>query len=52
MEVFGSSGTRGTVNESFTPEFVVRVAQAAGTVWDAERAAVARDTRVTGGMLA
>jgi len=52
MEVFGSSGTRGTVNESFTPEFVVQVAQAAGTVWDADRAAVARDTRVTGGMLA
>ncbi|SNZ17607.1 phosphomannomutase / phosphoglucomutase [Natronoarchaeum philippinense] len=52
MEVFGSSGTRGTVNETFTPEFVVQVAQAAGSVWDAERAAVARDTRATGGMLA
>jgi phosphomannomutase/phosphoglucomutase len=52
MEVFGSSGVRGVVGEDLTPTFVLRVATAAGTVWEAERAAVARDTRHTGGMLA
>ncbi|MFW6265167.1 MAG: phosphoglucosamine mutase [Halanaeroarchaeum sp.] len=52
MKVFGSSGTRGVANEELTPSFVLRVAQAAGTVWDADRAAVARDTRTTGRMLA
>jgi len=52
MEVFGSSGTRGVVNETLTPDFALQVAQAAGAVWDADRAAVARDTRVTGGMIA
>ncbi len=51
MKVFGSSGTRGVANEALTPEFVVRVAKAAGTTWDAERVAVGRDTRTTGPML-
>jgi phosphomannomutase/phosphoglucomutase len=50
MEVFGSSGVRGIVGEELTPSDAVRVAQAAGTVLDADRAAVARDTRRTGGM--
>jgi phosphomannomutase/phosphoglucomutase len=52
MKVFGSSGTRGVANETLTPEFACRVAKAAGTVWRAERVGVARDTRVTGSMLA
>jgi len=52
MKVFGSSGTRGVANEALTPEFVLKVAKAAGTVWRAERVAVARDTRATGEMLA
>ncbi|WP_121820151.1 phosphoglucosamine mutase [Halostella salina] len=52
MEVFGSSGTRGVVNETVTPEFLLRVATAAGTVWRADRVAVGRDTRKTGRMLA
>jgi phosphomannomutase/phosphoglucomutase len=52
MKVFGSSGTRGVANETLTPEFVLKVAKAAGTVWRAERVAVARDTRATGRMLA
>jgi phosphomannomutase/phosphoglucomutase len=52
MEVFGSSGTRGVVNESLGPAFLLRVAKAAGTVWNAERVAIARDTRKTGRMLA
>ena len=51
MEVFGSSGTRGLANVDLTPEFAVRVAKAAGTVWAADRVAVGRDTRTTGGML-
>jgi phosphomannomutase/phosphoglucomutase len=50
MKLFGSSGTRGVVGESLTPEFVLRVAKAAGTVWNAERVAIARDTRTTGEM--
>jgi len=52
MEVFGSSGTRGVANETLTPEFVVRVAKAAGTTWCADRVALGRDTRETGPMLA
>jgi phosphomannomutase/phosphoglucomutase len=52
MELFGSSGTRGTVGEAMTPSLVLRVARAAGTVWSADRAAVARDTRTSGEMLA
>ena len=52
MKVFGSSGTRGVVNDGITPAFVLGVASAAGTVWDAERVGVARDTRRTGRMLA
>ncbi len=52
MELFGSSGVRGVANEELTPDLALRVARAAGTVWDADRAAVARDTRTTGQMLA
>jgi phosphomannomutase/phosphoglucomutase len=52
MDVFGSSGTRGVVNESLGPAFLLRVAKAAGTVWGADRVAIARDTRKTGRMLA
>ncbi|ESP87742.1 phosphoglucosamine mutase [Candidatus Halobonum tyrrellensis] len=52
MKVFGSSGTRGVVGEGFTPEFVLRVAKAAASVWDDDRVALGRDTRTTGPMLA
>lgn len=50
MKLFGSSGTRGVVGEQLTPTFVARVAAAAGTVWDADRVAVGRDTRTSGKM--
>ncbi|WP_152039560.1 phosphoglucosamine mutase [Salinigranum salinum] len=50
MKIFGSSGTRGVVAEELTPSFVLRVAQAAGTVWSSERAVVSRDTRTSGEM--
>ncbi|QCC46371.1 phosphoglucosamine mutase [Halobellus limi] len=52
MKLFGSSGTRGVVGDSLTPEFVLRIAKAAGTVWEADRAVVARDARTTGEMFA
>jgi len=52
MELFGSSGTRGTVGEAMTPSLVLRVARAAGTVWDAPAVALGRDTRTSGEMLA
>ncbi len=52
MELFGSSGTRGTVGEAMTPSLVLRVARAAGTVWAADRVALGRDTRTSGEMLA
>jgi phosphomannomutase/phosphoglucomutase len=48
MQVFGSSGVRGVANEELTPAYVLQVAQAAGTVWETDRAALARDTRTTG----
>jgi len=54
MQVFGSSGVRGTVDQ-LTPEEVTRVAMAAGTVFareDHDRAVLARDTRRTGPLLA
>jgi len=50
MDVFGSSGTRGPVEE-VTPAFATRVARAAVTARAADRIAVARDTRATGEML-
>jgi phosphomannomutase/phosphoglucomutase len=50
MKLFGSSGTRGVAGEELTPEFVLRVAKAAGSVWGADRVGVARDTRTTGEM--
>lgn len=52
MEVFGSSGTRGIANEDLTPDFVISIAKAAGSVSEATRFAVARDTRTSGQMLA
>jgi phosphomannomutase/phosphoglucomutase len=52
MRLFGSSGTRGVAGAEFTPEFVLRVAKAAGSEWGGERAAVARDTRTTGELFA
>ncbi|WP_336024051.1 phosphoglucosamine mutase [Halobellus salinisoli] len=51
MKLFGSSGARGVVGDGLTPEFVLRIAKAAGTVWETDRAVVARDTRTTGEML-
>jgi phosphomannomutase/phosphoglucomutase len=52
MSLFGSSGTRGVVGETFTPDLVRRVASAAAAVWNADRIAVARDTRLSGDALA
>ena len=50
MELFGSSGIRGVALRYLTPELVLDIAKAAGTTWDADRVAVARDTRTTGGL--
>ncbi|MFW6317973.1 MAG: phosphoglucosamine mutase, partial [Halorubrum sp.] len=52
MELFGSSGIRGVALRYLTPELVLDIAKAAGTVWDADRVAVARDTRTTGELFA
>jgi phosphomannomutase/phosphoglucomutase len=55
MKVFGSSGVRGVTNDSLTPEFLVRVAMAAGSTLradGADRVALGRDSRRTGGMFA
>jgi len=52
MQLFGSSGTRGVVGDGLSPEFVLRIAKAAGTAWSADRVFVARDTRTSGEMLA
>jgi phosphomannomutase/phosphoglucomutase len=54
MEIFGSSGVRGVVGEEMTPEFITRLARAAGATYRAEGheiVALARDTRRTGPML-
>lgn len=52
MELFGSSGIRGVALRYLTPELVLGIAKAAGTTWDADRVAVARDTRTTGELFA
>ncbi len=52
MKLFGSSGTRGVAISDLSPTFALRVAKAAGTVWEADRVAVARDTRTTGELFA
>ncbi|MFW6382598.1 MAG: phosphoglucosamine mutase [Haloferacaceae archaeon] len=52
MELFGSSGTRGVALSDLTPSLVLKIARAAGSEWDTGRAAVARDTRTTGGLFA
>ncbi|WP_193309273.1 phosphoglucosamine mutase [Halorubrum halophilum] len=52
MELFGSSGIRGVALRYLTPELVLEIAKAAGTTWDADRVAVARDTRTTGELFA
>ncbi|MFB6133229.1 MAG: phosphoglucosamine mutase [Halanaeroarchaeum sp.] len=52
MDVFGSSGTRGVANERLSPAFVLDIALAAGSTWDGDRVALARDTRTSGRMLA
>ena len=55
MKVFGSSGVRGVTNDSLTPEFVTRVAMAAGSTLradGADRVALGRDTRHTGELFA
>jgi phosphomannomutase/phosphoglucomutase len=52
MRLFGSSGVRGVVGRELTPEFAARIAAGAGSAWDADRAAVARDTRTSGGAVA
>ena len=51
MDLFGSSGVRGVAPGELTPELVLRVARAAGAVFEAERVALGRDTRETGGLL-
>lgn len=54
MKVFGSSGVRGVANEELTPEFVGRIAMAAGSVFAAmgnERVVLGRDTRTTSELL-
>ncbi|WP_324756041.1 phosphoglucosamine mutase [Haloarcula montana] len=50
MQVFGSSGVRDVAGEGLTPRYVLRITQAAGSVWteDYDRVAIARDTRTTG----
>jgi phosphomannomutase/phosphoglucomutase len=48
MHVFGSSGVRGVAGEELTTRDVIRVVHAAGSVWESDRVAVARDTRTTG----
>ncbi len=50
-KLFGSSGVRGLANVDLTPLLACRVASAVATYARAKKAIVARDTRVSGGML-
>jgi phosphoglucosamine mutase len=50
-KLFGSSGVRGIANVDLTPILACQVASAVATHAKAKKAVVARDTRVSGGML-
>ena len=50
-KLFGSSGVRGLANIELKPDLVCKVASAVATHEKAKKAVVARDTRVSGGML-
>ncbi len=50
-KLFGSSGVRGLVNSDLTPILACKVASAVATHAKAKKALVARDTRVSGGMI-
>ena len=50
-KLFGSSGVRGLANVDLTPILAYKVASAVATHAQAKRALIARDTRVSGGML-
>ncbi len=50
-KLFGSSGVRGIVNIALPPQLACKVGLAAATHAKAKKALVARDTRVSGGML-
>jgi phosphoglucosamine mutase len=50
-KLFGSSGVRGLVNVDLTPLLACKVASAVAVHAKAKKAIVARDTRVSGGML-
>lgn len=51
MPIIGTSGFRGIVGETLTPEFVARISMAFGTYINQGRVVVAQDTRQTGEML-
>jgi phosphoglucosamine mutase len=50
MKLFGSSGIRGRFNDLITPEFVCRIGQAVGSIYDG--VVVGWDTRTTSPLLA
>ncbi len=50
-KLFGSSGVRGLANVVLTPTLACKVASAVATYSKAKKAVVARDTRVSGGMI-
>ncbi len=50
-KLFGSSGVRGLVNVVLTPTLACKVASAVATYSKAKKVVVARDTRVSGGMI-
>jgi phosphoglucosamine mutase len=51
VRLFGSSGVRGLVNVDLTPMTACKVGSAVASQANAQTALVARDTRVSGGML-
>ena len=50
-KLFGSSGVRGLANVDLTPQLACKIGLAAAAYAKAKKAVVARDTRVSGGML-
>ncbi|MCD6449777.1 MAG: phosphoglucosamine mutase [Thermotogaceae bacterium] len=51
MELFGTDGVRGVVNEFLTPQLAFKLGNAVGRVYEEEAVLVAKDTRKTGDML-
>ncbi len=51
MNLFGTDGVRGVVNEELTPELAFKIGNAIARIYEGDSVLIAKDTRKTGDML-